>query len=210
MDGAGRRELSVDSQADRAVLGPDAERFLETYALHPDARSPAASTRTTRRRAESGRSGAMNAGTVERRLAVLEAAAAQAAAARDARAQPARDEKLLVGLNGLAIDAFATSSARIRHSRGSCRCPARGRAYLDAGVERQERPAAATRFFTAACRAMASSTTTRCSAAGSSRCTEPAVTKSGCSGPRLWQMRSCSASTRTVTGCSHPLQRPRR
>jgi uncharacterized protein YyaL (SSP411 family) len=97
-----------------AVLGREAERFLEAYALTPmpdpaDPLHPEAAGSVLR----VGSPGAMNSGSVEHQLAVLEPQRRKLLQARDARPQPVRDEKLLVGLNGLAIEAFATSSAAL-------------------------------------------------------------------------------------------------
>ena len=80
-------------------------------------------------------------GAVEQRLAALAPQRRTLLEARDARPQPARDEKLLVGLNGLAIEAFALSSRTFRTPRGSSRCATRCRAHLVPVMGRQERPA---------------------------------------------------------------------
>jgi uncharacterized protein len=93
-----------------AVLGGDAGAFLEVYALTPlpeqaDPLDPEAARGVLRVRAVP---------RAEKRLAELDAARRRLLAARDTRQQPARDEKLLVGLNGLAIDGFVASSTAFR------------------------------------------------------------------------------------------------
>jgi hypothetical protein len=55
-------------------------------------------------------SSAGDAARVERELAALEPQKRELLAARSARPQPARDEKLLVGWNGLAIEGFVISA----------------------------------------------------------------------------------------------------
>ena len=93
-----------------AVLGADADRFFRTYTLTPmpeqaDPLNPEAARSVLRvRRPDVG-----DASRVERELASLAPQKRKLLVARDARPQPARDEKLLVGWNGLAIDAFVIS-----------------------------------------------------------------------------------------------------
>ncbi len=99
------------------VLGREAGRFLEVYSLTPmpdpaDPLHPEAAEGVLR----AGGPGPASSGQLEARLAALEPQRRKLLLARDARPQPARDEKLLVGLNGLAIEGFATSSAAF-HSR---------------------------------------------------------------------------------------------
>ncbi len=98
-----------------AVLGADAGRFFDTYALTPmpeqaDPLDPEAARGVLRvRRPEAG-----DAARVERELASLEPQRRKLLQARDARPQPARDEKLLVGWNGLAIEGFVTAGTAFR------------------------------------------------------------------------------------------------
>jgi len=92
-----------------AALGVDAPRFLEVYSLtlnSEDAQSldPASAPGTLR--VASG----MDRAAVEERIELLRPQRSRLFALREARPQPARDDKLLVGLNGLAIDALATSA----------------------------------------------------------------------------------------------------
>jgi uncharacterized protein YyaL (SSP411 family) len=96
-----------------SVLGDSAAEFLHVYALtampDPDAvLEPETAPGVLRV------GNATASGTVEQRLATLAAQRRALLQARDARPQPARDEKLLVGLNGLAIEAFALSSRTFR------------------------------------------------------------------------------------------------
>jgi len=91
------------------ALGADAARFLEVYSLTPnadDAQSldPASAPGTLRV------APGIDRAAVEERIALLRPQLSRLFALREARPQPARDEKLLVGLNGLAIDALATSA----------------------------------------------------------------------------------------------------
>jgi uncharacterized protein len=100
-----------------ALLGTSAERFFGTYALTPmpdqvDSLQPEAARGVLRVQ----RPVAGDATRVEQELASLEPQRRKLLSARNARSQPARDEKLLVGWNGLAIDAFVISGT-VFHSR---------------------------------------------------------------------------------------------
>ena len=93
-----------------ALLGTSAERFFGAYALTPmpeqaDPLEPEAARSVLRvqRPAPGG------AARLEQELASLEGERRSLLAVRDARPQPPRDEKLLVGWNGLAISAFVAS-----------------------------------------------------------------------------------------------------
>jgi len=104
------------SQID-ALLGTGAERFFGTYALTPmpeqaDPLEPDAAHGVLRVQRPAAGDGAR----VEEELASLEAQRRKLRSARDARPQPARDEKQLVGWNGLAIDAFVVSGT-VFHNR---------------------------------------------------------------------------------------------
>jgi len=95
-----------------AVLETSAERFFSTYALTPmpeqaDPLEPEAARCVLRVQ----RPAAGNAARVEQELASLESDRRSLLAARDTRSQPARDEKLLIGWNGLAISAFVASGS---------------------------------------------------------------------------------------------------
>ena len=90
-----------------SILGDSAAGFFDVYALtpmpDPDAvLEPEGAPGVLRVR---------SASTIEPRLAGLARQRRKLLQARDTRPQPARDEKLLVGLNGLAIEAFAISSS---------------------------------------------------------------------------------------------------
>jgi hypothetical protein len=98
-----------------AILGASAQPFFRTYALTPmpdqaDPLNPEAARSVLRvRRPDAG-----VAARVERELALLAPQKRKLLAARGARPQPARDEKLLVGWNGMAIDAFVISGTVFR------------------------------------------------------------------------------------------------
>jgi uncharacterized protein len=98
-----------------AVLGAGAQRFFRTYALTPmpeqaDPLNPEAARSVLRvQRPDGG-----DATRVERELAQLGPQKRKLLAARAARPQPARDEKLLVGWNGMAIEAFVISGTVFR------------------------------------------------------------------------------------------------
>jgi len=93
-----------------ALLGTSAERFFGTYALTPlpeqaDPLEPESAVSVLRvQRPADG-----DTARVEQQLASLERERRTLLAARDARPQPARDDKLMVGWNGLAISAFVAS-----------------------------------------------------------------------------------------------------
>ena len=93
-----------------AVLGMGATDFLHTYSLTPmpeqtDRLDPDAAPGILRvPQPDTG-----DANSVESELAWLSPYTRRLLSARDARPQPARDEKLLVGWNGLAIDGFVVS-----------------------------------------------------------------------------------------------------
>jgi uncharacterized protein len=94
----------------QAILGADGNRFFRTHKLTPmpdqaDPLEPEAARGVLRVQ----RPSAGDAARVERELASLEPQRRKLQSTRDARPQPARDEKLLVGWNGLAIDAFVIS-----------------------------------------------------------------------------------------------------
>jgi uncharacterized protein YyaL (SSP411 family) len=96
------------------LLGPDAERFFHTYALVALPSEEAALDpddapgvlRVQMRGGEEDR---------EARLAALEPARRKLLAARNQREQPPVDEKILAGMNGLAIEAFVTSARVFKH-----------------------------------------------------------------------------------------------
>jgi uncharacterized protein len=94
----------------QAVLGAGAAKFLRTYALTPmpdqrDPLSPESRTGVLRVRQQNAR----DVDGAEREIALLVPQARRLLSARETRPQPPRDEKLLVGWNGLAIDAFVVS-----------------------------------------------------------------------------------------------------
>jgi uncharacterized protein YyaL (SSP411 family) len=101
----------VWSQSEIGVLlGASAADFWCTYALTPmpdqtDPTNPETAPGVLRVRQRE----ASNTATVEHEIASLVTQTRTLLAAREARPQPARDEKLLVGWNGLAIDAFVVS-----------------------------------------------------------------------------------------------------
>ena len=104
-----------------AVLGAEgAKRFFEVYALTPMPRVGGAELTTTE---NSGvlrvRTGLMQkgAGEIVDALNAVSSLRVKLLEARSRRRQPLRDEKIVVGMNGLAIDAFV-QSARILHRDG--------------------------------------------------------------------------------------------
>ena len=97
------------------VLAWEAARFFEVYALTPVAQEAAVLDSelvpgVLRVHAPEG----VAATELELRIAALEPARRKLLEARATRPQPARDEKLLVGLNGLAIEGFCTSARVFR------------------------------------------------------------------------------------------------
>ena len=97
-----------------SILGDGAAGFLDAYTLTPipdpdSAFEPESAPGVLRARS------AGTGSAIETQLAALATQRRKLVQARDARPQPARDEKLLVGLNGLAIEAFAIGS-RAFHS----------------------------------------------------------------------------------------------
>ena len=96
------------------ALGDKAAQFLDIYALTPmpdDAQS--IEPETARGALRVAVNGGVDAVSVEKNIAALDAQRTELLRTRDKRAQPARDEKLLIGLNGLAIDALVTSAAAL-------------------------------------------------------------------------------------------------
>ena len=108
------------------VLGGDAVKFFEIYVLaplpsavdagdvdagdvHPMEPEHARGVLRVRPPAEA------DVVRVEAQIAALQPQRAKLLRARGTRDQPARDEKLLVGLNGLAIEAFAVSARTFRN-----------------------------------------------------------------------------------------------
>ena len=101
-----------------ALLGTSTERFFATYALTPipDQTNPieaedAPSVLRVQRPVDG------NTARLEHELASLEPQRRKLRSARAARPQPARDEKLLVGWNGLAIDAFVISGTVFHNAK---------------------------------------------------------------------------------------------
>ena len=99
-----------------AVLGTGAADFLRTYALTPlpeqaDPLNQDAAQGALRVRLPD----AGDTAGVERKLASLSSQMRNLRSARETRPQPPRDEKLLVGWNGLAIDAFVISGEVFRN-----------------------------------------------------------------------------------------------
>ena len=93
--------------------------------------------------------------------------AASCSQARPIRPQPSRDEKILVGLNGLAIEALASSARTLRNRRTSLSRAQGCQSHLDPGVECPD-AAPESSDLRGKRAATASSTTTPCSAAACS------------------------------------------
>ncbi|MBI2291960.1 MAG: DUF255 domain-containing protein [Betaproteobacteria bacterium] len=108
-----------------AALGPsEAKRFLAIYTLTPLPQQPDDRLLTGDERGvlriprRDGKSDTKT--TVEKlpdSIAQVAPLRAKLLAARNGRVQPARDDKMIVGLNGLAIGAFAVSGTALREPR---------------------------------------------------------------------------------------------
>jgi hypothetical protein len=99
-----------------AVLGAGAADFLRAYALTPmpeqtDPLNPETAPGALRVK----QPGAGDSDAVEGELASLAPQTRKLLSARERRPHPARDEKLLVGWNGLAVDAFVVSGTVFRN-----------------------------------------------------------------------------------------------
>ena len=120
----------MDSAQIERALGSETERFLQVYALTPmpdpeDPLHPESAPGVLRVRA----SGTDHRNALEAKLADLDTQRRELLRVRDARPQPVRDEKLMVGLNGLAIEAFAASGAAL-HSKADLADAGRAASYL--------------------------------------------------------------------------------